>query len=133
MSSDPAIVADEVRAQVTEVVLICNRILATAGHQWAIQAAGAGIILIRAIQKAATDGRASTYRANFEGVICFRVQAKHTAGRLLGPTEDLLIDPTTGLRKGEAIYRDHFTDAARDCRRPTSSKKRSLILHNDGR
>jgi hypothetical protein len=42
LSSDPAIVAVEVRAQVTEVVLICNRILATAGHHWAIQAAGAG-------------------------------------------------------------------------------------------
>jgi hypothetical protein len=31
MSSDPAAVADEVRAQVTEVALICNRILATTG------------------------------------------------------------------------------------------------------
>ena len=28
MSSDPAVAADEVRPQVTEVALICNRILA---------------------------------------------------------------------------------------------------------
>lgn len=70
------------------------------------QAAAAGIIIIAAIQKATTDGMASTFRANFEGVCCFRVQAKTTAGALLGPTENLLIDPTTGLRRGECVYRD---------------------------
>ena len=32
MSSDPDVAADEVRAQVTEVALICNRILATTGR-----------------------------------------------------------------------------------------------------
>jgi hypothetical protein len=31
MSTDPAVVAETVREQVTEVVLICNRILATTG------------------------------------------------------------------------------------------------------
>jgi hypothetical protein len=40
MSSDPTVVADEVREQVTEVAQICNRILATTGpfvHPYAIR------------------------------------------------------------------------------------------------
>jgi FtsK/SpoIIIE family len=70
------------------------------------QAAAAGIVIVTAIQKATTDGMDSTFRANFEGIFCFHVQAKVTAGCLLGPTENLLLDPTTQLGKGEAIYRD---------------------------
>jgi hypothetical protein len=89
------------------------------------QAAGAGIIMVCAIQKATADGMATTFRSNFEGICQFRTLTKNTATQVLGTTEDLLIDPVKGLARGECIYRDpaagedryirvYFTDAAKD-------------------
>jgi hypothetical protein len=89
------------------------------------QAAGAGIIMVCAIQKATADGMATTFGSNFEGICQFRTLTKNTATQVLGTTEDLLIDPVKGLARGECIYRDpaagedryirvFFTDAAKD-------------------
>lgn len=41
-----------------------------------------------------------------EGIFRFRMLTKNTATQVLGSTEGLLINPITGLGKGEAIYRN---------------------------
>jgi hypothetical protein len=74
------------------------------------QGAGAGIVLIVAIQKPTQAGISIDFRGNFESIAQFRTLTKNTASQVLGSTDDLLLDPTRQLGRGDCLYRTPTAD-----------------------
>jgi hypothetical protein len=76
-----------------------------------------GIVIIAAIQKATTDVMDSSFRANLQTQVCFRVANRLMAASMFGSTEDLKLDPIA-LPRGWCIYHD-----------PTVGETRYLQVH----
>jgi hypothetical protein len=72
----------------------------------------AGIVIVCAIQKPTQDGMASSFRANLQGQVCFRVASRLTAASMFGETGDLLLDPIA-LLPGQFIFADPMTGTTR--------------------
>jgi hypothetical protein len=65
----------------------------------------AGIVLVAAIQKATADVMDSSFRANLQGQVCFRVSNRLAAASMFGSVDDLKLDPVT-LPRGRFIFYD---------------------------
>lgn len=76
-----------------------------------------GIVLVAAIQKATTDVMDSSFRANLQGQVCFRVANRLMAASMFGDTDDLRLDPIA-LPRGRFIFHD-----------PTAGETRYLQAH----
>lgn len=72
----------------------------------------AGIVLVAAIQKATTDVMDSSFRANLQGQVCFRVANRLAAASMFGSVDDLKFDPVA-LPRGRFIFYDPTIGATR--------------------
>lgn len=72
----------------------------------------AGIVLVAAIQKATTDVMDSSFRANLQGQVCFRVANRLAAASMFGTVDDLKFDPVA-LPRGRFIFYDPTIGATR--------------------
>lgn len=71
----------------------------------ATKARAAGVIIWAQLQKGTSDVMDSSFRANIQTEIMFRVKSKLVAAQAFGTTEDLIVDPTVML-KGQFVMYD---------------------------